>query len=258
MSSRLRTSSSSDRPVLSSWLREISEHSTLSDKVKFFALSKDPHLSHGIAVDRQGGFGSSIGGIPDITYPYLSYKVERGNYYIVGLDDLEVCLRKLNSEYRSFNVSFIDKRRRNSELSVESESFLAPGFHCKSRGESYGFRTPALDPMAETLIEKKMKSLHSPVLFPEAHSRVIAKAEGVQGVDGSIVPNVPVGQKAPIATTEIEVPTVENKDSADVTVNVGEAPGSATFRARRAGDAIRGLAPRHPKARADRSPRRRR
>lgn len=111
-------------PELEFWMREISLRSTQGKMAKFFGLRRDTSLAHGLQVDTLGEFVRSLNGFSDPSYPYVSYKLENGEYQMAGLDQLNQCLGGLTSIYRSPVASMTNYNR-------EPASFMSPGHQCR-------------------------------------------------------------------------------------------------------------------------------
>lgn len=98
------------------WLSELSLRSHTAAYLKIFTLTKSKELTFGM------GFQANSFGL---SYPYLTYKVQDGRYSYPSLTQLDKCLSDLSSRYKRSIASI------SSDLSTNSENFLAPGYTCR-------------------------------------------------------------------------------------------------------------------------------
>lgn len=110
-------------PSLEYWLKEISERSRMGAGLKFFSVVRDRQLSTGLSVESAGKFARRMNGYSDPTAPFISYKVENGGYVMADLPQLETCLARLTSTYRSPLSSM-------SNYDMDRDSFMFPGHSC--------------------------------------------------------------------------------------------------------------------------------
>lgn len=102
--------------TLNYWLAEINNRSHSGSFLNLFSLQADRNLSHGIAtLDNSQG----------VAMPFMSYKIEAGQFLLTDMTQLEKCLGDLTNRYRRSLASI------GSDLSTAPESFLYPGFSCR-------------------------------------------------------------------------------------------------------------------------------
>lgn len=107
------------------WLREISSRSNQAKSIQFFGLHAENQVSYGVQVDSVGKFNRKINGYQEPTYLFMSYREKNGEYIYSRLKDLDQCMQTLVGNYRSISMTY----------DYDSDSFLAPGFSCKLKGE---------------------------------------------------------------------------------------------------------------------------
>lgn len=108
--------STSKTEALHYWLGEINRRSHSGFYLNLFTLKSDKLLTTGITT-HQNSFG--------VAYPFMSYKIEDGQFLISDLSKLERCLDELKLRYRRSLATV------GSDLSTQSESFLYPGYTCQ-------------------------------------------------------------------------------------------------------------------------------
>lgn len=101
--------------TLNFWLNELSVRSHAAGYLKIFNLTKAKELTYGMGF-QQDSFG--------LSFPYLTYKVQDGRYSYPTLTQLDKCLHDLSARYKRSLASI------SSDISLNSESFLAPGYTC--------------------------------------------------------------------------------------------------------------------------------
>lgn len=102
--------------TLSYWLAEINSRSHSGSYLNLFSLQADRNLSHGITtLDNSQG----------VAMPFMSYKIEAGQFLLSDMIQLEKCLGDLTNRYRRSLASI------GSDLSTAPQSFLYPGFSCR-------------------------------------------------------------------------------------------------------------------------------
>jgi hypothetical protein len=107
---------SSGSKTLNYWLAEINHRSHSGSYLNLFSLQSDKNLSYGIAtLDNSQG----------VAMPFMSYKIEAGQFLLTNMTQLEKCLGDLTNRYRRSLASI------GSDLSTAPQSFLYPGFSCR-------------------------------------------------------------------------------------------------------------------------------
>lgn len=101
---------------LNYWLSEINRKSHSGFYLNLFTLKSDKNLTTGITA-HQNSHG--------VAYPFMSYKIENGQFLISDLSKLEKCLDELKLRYRRSLASI------GSDISTQSDSFLYPGYTCQ-------------------------------------------------------------------------------------------------------------------------------
>ncbi|MGZ3804115.1 MAG: hypothetical protein ACXVB4_07900 [Pseudobdellovibrionaceae bacterium] len=110
------------------WIKEISTRSKQANSIQFFGLHPESTLTYGVQVDTVGKFSRKLNNYQEPTYLFMSYRQHNGEYTYNTLADLNQCLQglmKIYSNPLSMGASF----------EFDSESFLAPGYSCKSEGK---------------------------------------------------------------------------------------------------------------------------
>ena len=102
--------------ALNYWLNEINQRSHSGSYLNLFTLKSDKNLTTGIAT-HQDSYG--------VAYPFMSYKIEDGQFLLSDLSKLESCLNELKMRYRRSLASI------GSDLSTQSDKFLYPGYSCQ-------------------------------------------------------------------------------------------------------------------------------
>lgn len=102
--------------TLGYWLNEINQRSHSGSYLNLFSLHSDRNMSYGI-----GTYEGSKG----LAYPFMSYKIEAGQFLLTDLNQLERCLSDLTSRYRRSLASI------GSDISTAPQTFLAPGYSCR-------------------------------------------------------------------------------------------------------------------------------
>lgn len=108
--------STSKTEALHYWLGEINRRSHSGFYLNLFTLKSDKLLTTGITT-HQNSFG--------VAYPFMSYKIEDGQFLISDLSKLERCLDELKLRYRRSLATV------GSDLSTQSDNFLYPGYTCQ-------------------------------------------------------------------------------------------------------------------------------
>lgn len=98
------------------WMDEISQKSKQGEKLKIFALKKDPELHYGVWVDSKSDLYSKMNGRFEITYPYISYRLDSGKFVFTSFEKLESCLTSMKTTSTTFDKS--------------PQVYLFPGYHC--------------------------------------------------------------------------------------------------------------------------------
>ena len=108
--------STSKTEALHYWLSEINQRSHSGSYLNLFTLKSDKNLTTGITTHQNSS---------GVAYPFMSYKIEDGQFLISDLSKLERCLNELKMRYRRSLASI------GSDLSTHSDNFLYPGYTCQ-------------------------------------------------------------------------------------------------------------------------------
>lgn len=107
------------------WLKKINQNSRQAELIQMFGLMNDQEIKAGVKVDSQGEFARKTMGQPDLTYLYLTFKLEGDEVKVTSLDGFNRCLQaqvKVLGAYRNPAAKIAGDDT--------ADSFLAPGFNC--------------------------------------------------------------------------------------------------------------------------------
>jgi hypothetical protein len=115
-----------DLDFITYWMSEIATQSAQAKTIQFFGLHPEASVTYGVQVDKVDKVNRRDKRYQEATYLFMSYREKGGDFISNSLQDLNGCLKTLESSYRSMKNTFI----------LNSSSFLGPdGFSCKLAGE---------------------------------------------------------------------------------------------------------------------------
>jgi hypothetical protein len=125
--------SSKNMGYVNLWLKKINQNSRQAELIQMFGLINDKEIKAGVRVDSQGEFARKTMGQPDLTYLYITFRLEGDDVQVTPFDGFNRCLqvqaKLLGSEM--FGTSFRNPAAKNGN-DDERDSFLSPGFSCES------------------------------------------------------------------------------------------------------------------------------
>ncbi|MCM2353263.1 MAG: hypothetical protein NDI63_06550 [Pseudobdellovibrio sp.] len=116
---------------LNLWLKKINQNSRQAELIQMFGLVNDNEIKAGVKVDSQGEFARKTMGQPDLTYLYMTFKLEGDDVKVTSLDGFNRCLQAQVKELGSDILgSFRNPAAKSSGDDDLRDSYLSPGFNC--------------------------------------------------------------------------------------------------------------------------------
>lgn len=116
---------------LNLWLKKINENSRQAHLIQMFSLINDKEIKAGVKVDSQGEFARKTMGQPDLTYLYMTFKVEGDEVKVTPLEGFNRCLQ---AQVKDLSPDILSSFRNPAAKSIGAEdfrdSYLSPGFNC--------------------------------------------------------------------------------------------------------------------------------
>lgn len=111
------------------WLKKINQNSRQAELIQMFGLVNDKEIKAGVKVDTQGEFARKTMGQPDLTYLYVTFKVEGDDVQVTPFDGLNRCLQ---AQVRVLGSNTFGRNPAAKNIGEdERDSFLSPGFTCE-------------------------------------------------------------------------------------------------------------------------------
>lgn len=105
------------------WFKQINQQSSQARLIQMFAAVQDKELKAGVRVDLRNESYSRQRGDADLTYLFVTYNVENDEVHLVGLGQLEKCLKNFTDEMGAL--------RLRKPAASDRDSYLRPGYSCK-------------------------------------------------------------------------------------------------------------------------------
>jgi len=121
--------SSKNMGYLNLWLKKINQNSRQAELIQMFGLVNDNEIKAGVKVDSQGEFARKTMGQPDLTYLYMTFKLEGDDVRVTSIDGFNRCLQAQAKDLGSDLLGgFRNPAGKDDEI---RDSYLAPGFNCE-------------------------------------------------------------------------------------------------------------------------------
>jgi hypothetical protein len=105
------------------WFKQINQQSSQARLIQMFAAVQDKELKAGVRVDLRNESYSRQRGDADLTYLFVTYNVENDVVNLVGLGQLEKCLKNFTDEMSAL--------RLRKPAASDHDSYLRPGYSCQ-------------------------------------------------------------------------------------------------------------------------------
>jgi hypothetical protein len=116
---------------LNLWLKKINENSRQAELIQMFSLVNDNEIKAGVKVDSQGEFARKTMGQPDLTYLYMTFKLDGDEVKVAPLEGFNRCLQ---AQVKELSSDILSSFRNPAAKSFGSDdirdSYLNPGFNC--------------------------------------------------------------------------------------------------------------------------------
>lgn len=116
---------------LNLWLKKINENSRQAELIQMFSLVNDNEIKAGVKVDSQGEFARKTMGQPDLTYLYMTFKLDGDDVKVVPLEGFNRCLQ---AQAKDLGSGILSSFRNPAGKSIGADdirdSYLSPGFTC--------------------------------------------------------------------------------------------------------------------------------
>lgn len=116
---------------LNLWLKKINQNSRQAELIQMFGLVNDNEIKAGVKVDTQGEFARKTMGQPDLTYLYMTFKLEGDDVVVTSIDGFNRCLQVQAKDLGSDLLGgFRNPAGKGSAGDEIRDSYLSPGFNC--------------------------------------------------------------------------------------------------------------------------------
>ena len=116
---------------LNLWLKKINQNSRQAELIQMFGLVNDNEIKAGVRVDSQGEFARKTMGQPDLTYLYMTFKLDGDDVKVTSLDGFNRCLQ---AQAKDLNPDLLGNFRNPAGKGDEArDSYLSPGFNCEQK-----------------------------------------------------------------------------------------------------------------------------
>lgn len=123
--------SSRNMGYLNLWLKKINQNSRQAELIQMFGLVNDKEIKAGVKVDSQGEFARKTMGQPDLTYLFMTFRLEGDEVFVTSVDGFNRCLQAQSKELGSDVLgSFRTPAGKNPANDEIRDSYLSPGFSC--------------------------------------------------------------------------------------------------------------------------------
>lgn len=118
---------------LNLWLKKINQNSRQAELIQMFGLVNDNEIKAGVKVDTSGEFARKTMGQPDLTYLYMTFKLEGDDVKVTSIDGFNRCLQAQAKDLGSDLLGgFRNPAGKSTGDDEVRDSYLAPGFNCDS------------------------------------------------------------------------------------------------------------------------------
>lgn len=116
---------------LNLWLKKINQNSRQAELIQMFGLVNDNEIKAGVKVDTLGEFARKTMGQPDLTYLYMTFKLEGDDVKVTSIDGFNRCLQAQAKDLGSDLLGgFRNPAGKSTGDDEVRDSYLAPGFNC--------------------------------------------------------------------------------------------------------------------------------
>lgn len=124
--------SSKNMGYLNLWIKKINQNSRQAELIQMFGLVNDKEIKAGVKVDSQGEFARKTMGQPDLTYLYMTFKLDGDEVNVTSIDGFNKCLQAQTKDLGSDILgNFRKPAGKDSAVDEVRDSYLAPGFNCE-------------------------------------------------------------------------------------------------------------------------------
>lgn len=117
---------------LNLWLKKINQNSRQAELIQMFGLVNDKEIKAGVKVDSQGEFARKTMGQPDLTYLFMTFKLDGDEVKVTSLDGFNRCLQAQAKDLGSDILGNFRNPAGNGAGDDIRDSYLSPGFNCDS------------------------------------------------------------------------------------------------------------------------------